>query len=44
MHYLKELEKQWEELQPYFVTSSEAKTGREEILNYIEEINRTLGK
>ena len=44
MHYLKELEKQWEELPPYFVTSSEAKTGREEILNYIEEINRTLGK
>lgn len=44
MHYLKELEKQWKELPPYFVTSSEAKTGREEILNYIEEINRTLGK
>lgn len=42
MHYLTELKKQWEELPPYFVTSSEAKMGREEILDYIEEINKTL--
>ena len=42
MHYLTELKKQWEELPPYFVTSSETKMGREEILNYIEEINKTL--
>ena len=41
-HYLTELRKQWEELPPYFVTSSETKMGREEILNYIEEINKTL--
>jgi len=41
-HYLTELKKQWEELPPYFVTSSETKTGRDEILNYIEEINKTL--
>ncbi len=41
-HYLTELKKQWEELPPYFVTSSETKMGREEILNYIEEINKTL--
>ena len=44
MHYLTELKKQWEELPPYFVTSSEAKMGREEILNYIEEINNSLIK
>jgi GTP-binding protein len=44
MHYLTELKKQWEELPPYFVTSSETKTGREEILNYIEEINKTLAQ
>ena len=44
MHYLTELKKQWEELPPYFVTSSETKTGRDEILNYIEEINRTQEK
>ena len=41
-HYLAELRKQWEELPPYFITSSETKTGRDEILNYIEEINKTL--
>ena len=40
-HYLTELKKQWEELPPYFVTSSETKMGRDEILNYIEEINKT---
>jgi len=44
MHYLTELKKQWEELPPYFVTSSETKMGREEILNYIEEINRMLAQ
>ncbi|MCR5534931.1 MAG: ribosome biogenesis GTP-binding protein YihA/YsxC [Bacteroidaceae bacterium] len=44
MHYLTELKKQWEEFPPYFVTSSEAKMGREEILNYIEEINNSLTK
>lgn len=41
-HYLTELKKQWEELPPYFVTSSATKVGREEILNYIEEINKSL--
>ncbi len=40
--YLKALENQWEELPPYFVSSSENKTGREEILNYIEQINASL--
>ena len=44
MHYLTELKKQWEELPPYLVTSSETKMGREEILNYIEEINRMLAQ
>ena len=44
MHYLTELKKQWEELPPYFITSSENKMGREEILDYIEEINKTLAK
>lgn len=41
-HYLKELKKQWEELPPYFITSSEDKTGRQEILNYIEQINKEV--
>ena len=41
-HYLKELKKQWEELPPYFITSSENKTGRQEILDYIEQINKEV--
>lgn len=41
-HYLAELRKQWEELPPHFVTSSEQKLGRDELLNYIEEINKSL--
>lgn len=40
--YLKELKKQWEELPPYFITSSENKTGRQEILEYIEQINKEV--
>lgn len=32
----------WEELPPMFVSSSEKKDGREEILDYIEEINNSL--
>lgn len=37
--YMETLKEQWEELPPYFVTSSEKKFGREELLNYIEDIN-----
>ena len=36
--YMKSLLDTWEELPPYFVTSSEKKQGREPLLNYIEEI------
>lgn len=41
-HYLKELSKQWEELPPYFVTSSETRMGREELLQYIGEVNESI--
>lgn len=41
-HYLKELSRQWEELPPYFVTSSENRMGREELLQYIGDINGML--
>ena len=40
--YLRELSKQWEELPPYFISSSENRTGRTEILDYIENINKDL--
>ncbi len=39
-NYKKELRKNWEALPPLFISSSEKKTGREELLNYIEEINK----
>lgn len=41
-HYLKELSKQWEELPPYFVTSSETRMGREELIQYIGEVNESI--
>ena len=37
-HYLDKLSEQWEELPPYFITSSETKQGKEEVLDYIESI------
>lgn len=40
--YLEHLKEQWEELPPHFITSSEKKIGRAEVLNYIESINRQL--
>ena len=42
--YLKELKKQWENLPPYFITSSENRLGRKEILDYIDKINQTMNK
>lgn len=36
--YMQSLMEGWEELPPYFITSSEKKQGREPLLNYIEEI------
>ena len=40
--YMKKLSEQWEELPPYFLSSSEKKTGRVEILDYIDAINKSL--
>lgn len=37
-HYLAELSKQWEELPPHFITSSETKLGKDELLDYIDNI------
>lgn len=41
--YMDKLKEQWEELPPYFVTSSSSRLGRDEVLNYIDEINKSLG-
>ncbi|MDD2327383.1 MAG: ribosome biogenesis GTP-binding protein YihA/YsxC [bacterium] len=40
--YREKLLEGWEELPPIFVTSSEKGQGREELLDYIEQINRSL--
>ena len=40
--YMDKLKEQWEELPPYFVTSSSSRLGRDEVLNYIDEINKSL--
>ena len=40
--YKTKLHEEWEELPPIFVTSSEERVGRDELLGYIEEINTTL--
>ncbi len=40
--FLDTLSEEWEELPPYFLSSAEKGTGKEEILGYIEEINKSL--
>ena len=40
--YMDSLRETWEELPPYFITSSEKKDGRDDVLDYIESINKTL--
>lgn len=43
-NYLHKLEEQWEELPPYFLTSAERQTGRNEVLDYIDSINKSLNE
>ena len=40
--YTKKMLETWEEMPPYFVTSAEKGTGRDELLQYIEDINKSL--
>lgn len=40
--WMKKLLDTWEETPLYFITSAEKRTGRDEVLDYIEEINKTL--
>ncbi len=40
--YRQKLAESWEELPPVFITSSEKAEGRDELLEYIDEINRSL--
>jgi GTP-binding protein len=40
--HLSRLRRQWEELPPYFISSSESKQGRDDILDYIDTINKEI--
>ena len=40
--YREILLQQWEEMPPYFITSSENRLGKEDLLSYIETINQSL--
>ena len=41
-NYKTRLKEDWEQLPPIFITSSQTRDGREEILNYIEQVNSSL--
>jgi len=41
-NYKKVLLETWEELPPYFISSSTNKAGKEEILDYIDQVNKSL--
>ena len=40
--YKEKLRETWEELPPMFLTSAEKKQGRDEVLDYIEQINKEM--
>ena len=40
--WMESLKDRWEELPPYFVTSSVTKGGRDEVLDYIDKINKEI--
>ena len=40
--YLESLKEEWEELPPYFITSATNKLGKDELLDYIDKINKEL--
>lgn len=42
--WMEHLKETWETLPPYFITSSEKKMGREELLDYIGSINLSLNE
>ncbi len=42
--YLNSIKEDWEELPPYFITSAQSHLGRDEILEYIDNINKSLDK
>ena len=43
-NYLQRLGEQWEPLPPHFITSAETRLGRDELLNYIDTINKDIAQ
>lgn len=41
--WMEKMRDRWEELPPYFVTSAEKAIGRQEVLDYIDSINKEIG-
>jgi len=41
--YISEMLQYWEEMPTYFITSSSSGLGKDDVLNYIQEINQQLG-
>jgi GTP-binding protein len=42
-HYSKTMtDTHWEYMPPYFITSSVSEKGKEEVLNYIDDLNKSL--
>ena len=42
--FIEKMKEQWEELPPYFITSSLTGVGKDDVLSYIESINISLNK
>ncbi len=40
--FMNVISEQWEELPPYFITSASSRHGKDELLEYIDSINKTL--
>ena len=40
--FIARLKEEWEEIPPYFITSSESGVGKVEVLDYIDSINQTI--
>ena len=43
-NYLQRLGEQWEPLPPHFITSAETRQGRDELLDYIDSINKDIAQ
>ncbi|RZK41422.1 MAG: YihA family ribosome biogenesis GTP-binding protein [Hymenobacter sp.] len=40
--YLRQMQEQWDELPRHFITSAETGAGRDEVLGFVQEVNRQL--